>query len=243
MAVEEQAAVTEPEVREPVVLARGLKRAYGDGDAAVRALRGVDLTVERGEFVAVFGRSGSGKSTLLHVIGTLERPDEGTVTIDGALVSEQRDLDLALLRRRRLGFVLQFFNLLPTMNALENVAFPLLLDATPQARERAAEALERVELGARQDHLPSELSGGEQQRVALARALVTQPALILADEPTGSLDSETGGTVLGLLRRAADDGETVLLVTHDEEAARIADRVLVMTDGRLGPAGDARSLG
>ena len=217
-------------VAAPVLEARGVSRTYEGG---VKALRGVDLRVEAGEFVAIFGPSGSGKSTLLHVLGTLDGVDGGEVRIEGRAVGELREVELALLRRRRLGFVLQFFNLLPTMTALENAAFPLLLDGVPDALDRAARALDRVDMAPRADHVPARLSGGEQQRVAIARALVTNPAAVLADEPTGNLDDATTKRVLSLLRAAADDGETIVMVTHDPQVAGYADRVVRLADGEL----------
>jgi len=216
-----------------VVAASGLVRTYRDGETAVLALQGVDLVVQAGEFVALTGPSGSGKSTLLHLIGGLDRPDQGHVTLEGQRIDELTDEQLALIRRRRLGFVLQFFNLLPTMSAVENVAFPLLLDGTVHALDRARAALDDVGLGHRAEHRPSRLSGGEQQRVAVARALVTRPAVILADEPTGNLDSVTGEDILQLLRDAADRGQTIVMVTHDARSAAYADRVLRLVDGRI----------
>ena len=217
----------------PTVAARGLIKTYHQGDDEIRALRGVDLEVAAGEFVAITGASGSGKSTLLHILGALDRPDSGDVTMEGQRLGGMSDEDLALLRRRRLGFVLQFFNLLPTLNARENAAFPLLLDGAPDALKKADESLSIVGLAHRLDHRPSQLSGGEQQRVALARALVTRPAVVMADEPTGNLDSVTGEEILSLLRRTADDGQTIVMVTHDERSAAFADRVVRLRDGVL----------
>ncbi len=214
-------------------MASGLVKTYHQGEDEIRALRGVDLEIGAGEFVAITGASGSGKSTLLHILGALDRPDSGEVTLEGRLLSRMSDEDLALLRRRRLGFVLQFFNLLPTLNARENAAFPLLLDGSRDALERADESLSILGLGHRLDHRPSQLSGGEQQRVALARALVTRPAVVMADEPTGNLDSVTGEEILRLLRRTADDGQTIVMVTHDERSAAFADRVVRLRDGVL----------
>ncbi len=186
-----------------------------------------------GEFVAITGASGSGKSTLLHILGALDRADSGEVTLEGHVLGHMSDEDLALLRRRRLGFVLQFFNLLPTLNARENAAFPLLLDGDREALARADTALTTVGLGHRLEHRPSQLSGGEQQRVALARALVTRPAVVMADEPTGNLDSVTGEEILRLLRHTADNGQTIVMVTHDERSAALADRVVRLRDGVL----------
>ena len=216
---------------ELAVDARGLTRVYGHGADAVTALHDVTLSVERGEFVAVMGPSGSGKSTLMHAIGGLDRPDRGEVIVEGQSLTQMRADDLAVFRRRRLGFVLQFFNLFPLLTAAENVAFPLLLDGRRDALRLAQTALDRVGLAARAGHRPGELSGGEQQRVAVARALVTEPAVVLADEPTGSLDSLAGEDVLRLLRAAADAGQSVVLITHDAPAAAYADRVVRLRDG------------
>jgi putative ABC transport system ATP-binding protein len=224
--------------------ATGLWLTYGRDETRVTAVRGVDLTVARGEFVAVVGPSGSGKSTLLHLLGTLERPDAGTVRIEGRDVSELQDAELALLRRRRLGFVLQFFNLLPTLSAAENAAFPLLIDGDRRALARARESLRGVGLEHRAAHRPAQLSGGEQQRVALARALVTEPAAILADEPTGNLDRAAATQLLEQFRRSADGGQTIVMVTHDEHVGAYADRVLEMADGQLsGGEGAERTSG
>jgi putative ABC transport system ATP-binding protein len=220
------------------VEARGLSRVYGDGPDAVHALRDVDLSIGAGEFVAVMGPSGSGKSTLLHLVGGLDRPDSGEVRIEGNALAELNDEALAHLRRRRIGFVLQFFNLFPLLSARENVAFPLLLDGRDDALALADTALERVGLSERASHRPNQLSGGEQQRVAVARALVTKPAVVLADEPTGSLDSLAGEDVLRLLRAAADDGHAVLLITHHAPAAAYADRLVRLRDGAVVPSAD-----
>ncbi|HET7482753.1 MAG TPA: ABC transporter ATP-binding protein [Actinomycetota bacterium] len=213
------------------VEARSVTKTYVQGDDEIRALRGVDLTVSRGEFLVVTGASGSGKSTLLHILGALDRPDSGEVWIEGTAVAGLSEEDLAVLRRRRLGFVLQFFNLLPTLNALENAAFPLLLDGVPDALERAGESLEAVGMAHRHEHRPAQLSGGEQQRVALARALVTRPAVVFADEPTGNLDSATGRDILALLRSTSETGQTIVMVTHDDKAAAFADRSVRLVDG------------
>ena len=216
-----------------VIRATGLVKTYVQGEESIRALRGVDLAIEGGEFLAITGASGSGKSTLLHILGGLDRPDAGEVSIEGDELSTLTDDELAHLRRRRLGFVLQFFNLLPTLTAEENAAFPLLLDGAPDALERARASLDRVGLGARASHRPAQLSGGEQQRVALARALVTSPAVVLADEPTGNLDSKTGSEILELLRSTASAGQTIVMVTHDPKTAEYADRTVGLVDGRL----------
>lgn len=217
---------------------RGLRRTYGSGPDAVHALRDVDLSIAAGEFVAVMGPSGSGKSTLLHLVGGLDRPDAGEVLIEGEPLDGLSDDAIAHLRRRRIGFVLQFFNLFPLLSALENVAFPLLLDGRRDALALAGDALERVGLAARAGHRPGQLSGGEQQRVAVARALVTRPAVVLADEPTGSLDTLAGEDVLRLLRGAADDGHAILLITHHAPAAAYADRVVRLRDGAVVPSAD-----
>jgi putative ABC transport system ATP-binding protein len=217
------------------VEAAGLTRVYGHGPDAVTALQGVDLSVGSGEFVAVMGPSGCGKSTLLHLIGGLDRPDSGEVVVEGRPLAGMGEDELALFRRHRLGFVLQFFNLFPLLSAAENVAFPLSLDGRRDARQLALAALERVGLADRAGHHPGELSGGEQQRVAVARALVTEPAVVLADEPTGALDSLAGEDVLRLLRSAADGGQSVVLITHDPRAAAYADRVVRLRDGTVVP--------
>lgn len=212
---------------------KSLSRIYNQGDREVAGLRDVDVSIARGEFVAITGPSGSGKSTLMHLLGGLDRPDSGEVVLEGRPLSGLSDKDLATVRRRRVGFVLQFFNLLPTLSAEENVAFPLMLDGRTDALERARRSLTSVGLQDRMEHRPAQLSGGEQQRVALARALVTDPALILADEPTGNLDSLTGEEILQVLRGTADRGQTIVLVTHDLKAASYADRIIRLADGTL----------
>jgi putative ABC transport system ATP-binding protein len=220
-------------VTEAAVEGVGLAKTYKQGDDEIRALRGVDVAVAPGEFLVVTGASGSGKSTLLHILGGLDRPDAGDVRVEGRSLSGLNEDELAILRRRRLGFVLQFFNLLPTLSAEENAAFPLLLDGIPDALDRARRSLETVGVGARGGHRPSQLSGGEQQRVALARALVTEPAVVLADEPTGNLDSATGREILELLKETSQRGQTIVMVTHDEKAAAYADRSIRLADGHL----------
>lgn len=218
-----------------VVRVVGLERVYGDGDVAVRALRGVNLTVQAGEYVAIMGPSGCGKSTLLNVLGCLDRPTAGTYELDGLDASDLDPDARAAVRSERLGFVFQDFHLLPRTTALENVELPLLYGRTPPAEQRrlAIEALSRVGLGDRAAHTPRELSGGQQQRVAIARALVTEPALLLADEPTGNLDSETGAGVLALLDELHGKGLTIVLVTHDPDVGARADRIVRMRDGRV----------
>ena len=216
-----------------VVDARGIVRSFHRGDELVRAVRGVDMKIDEGEFVAITGPSGSGKSTLLHILGGIDRPDEGEVLLEGQRLGDMSDRDLTLYRRRHIGFVFQFFHLLPTLPALDNVALPLMLDGVPDAFDQAAAGLEAVGLGHRAKHRPAQMSGGEQQRVAVARALVTKPALVLADEPTGNLDSLAGEEVLHLLRDVATRGHAVVLVTHEPRWAAYADRIEQMADGVL----------
>lgn len=219
-----------------LVRAEGLARRYTLGTNAVNALDGVDLLVERGEFVALVGPSGSGKSTLLNLVGGLVRPTGGTITVNGLELGASSDARLVGYRRDTLGFIFQGFNLLPVRSAAENVELPLMLAGTPPRlrRERALELLALVGLAERARHKPAELSGGEQQRVAIARALANRPALLLADEPTGNLDSTTGREILALLQqRIRDDGLTLMLVTHDMSVAAYADRVVHMRDGKV----------
>jgi putative ABC transport system ATP-binding protein len=218
-----------------VVEMSGVSRVYRTGRLEVAALRGVDLQIRSGEFVAIVGPSGSGKSTLMHIIGCLDRPTDGRYRLAGSNVDELDDDELARLRSRTIGFVFQSFNLLARMSALDNVATPLLYQriGRTQRTERAKRTLERLGLGERLDHEPSELSGGEQQRVAIARALVTEPSLILADEPTGNLDSQSGGEVIRVLRDLHAGGRTVVLITHDPDVAAEAERQVHVRDGRL----------
>ncbi len=221
---------------EPLIRAVGLARRYQMGKTAVDALRGVDLAVQPGEFVSLVGPSGSGKSTLLHLIGGLVRPTGGEVWVNGLELGRSSDQQLVVYRRDTLGFVFQSFNLLAIKTAWENVAVPLMLAGAPlaQRRARALALLTQLGLGQRADHRPAELSGGEQQRVAIARALANRPRLILADEPTGNLDSRTGGEIMGLLRRLVrEEGLTLLLVTHDMSVARHADRIVHLRDGAV----------
>jgi putative ABC transport system ATP-binding protein len=219
-----------------VIEARGVYKHFGTGEARVEALRGVDLAVARGEFVAIMGPSGSGKSTLLHVLLGIEPPSQGKILLDGEDLAHLNDTQRTLLRRRLIGFVFQSFNLLPSVTAEENVALPLLLDgvAPAEARRRAGESLELVGLARRRSHLPGKLSGGEQQRVAIARALAIKPVVLLADEPTGSLDSANGQRVMQLLRHLVDSlRQTIVLITHDPAVARQADHTLHLRDGIL----------
>ena len=220
----------------PVILTRALSKIYSPGtEAEVAALQRVDLSIARGDFVAIMGPSGSGKSTLMNLIGCLDTPTSGTYECDGVDVSTLDKEELAELRRDKIGFVFQGFNLLPRMSALENVAMPLGYAQVPPAERtrRAQEVLAAVGLGERASHRPSELSGGQQQRVAIARALINRPPILLADEPTGALDSKTGEEILALFKQLRDDDHTVVLITHDAEVAAHADRIFVMRDGLL----------
>lgn len=216
--------------------ARALRKEYELGEHTVEALAGVDFVVQEGEFVAIMGPSGSGKSTLLHLLGGLDKPSDGEVTLAGRPLSILNDKDATLVRRHNVGFVFQFFNLLPTLTAEENVALPLIIDGQKlrKHRERIDAMLELVGLSDRAGHRPDQLSGGEQQRVSVARALVTSPAIVLADEPTGNLDSRTGMAIMDLLRRSRDElGQTIVVVTHDPRAAAYADRVVFLGDGQI----------
>ncbi|GAB2504258.1 ABC transporter ATP-binding protein [Pseudoxanthomonas sangjuensis] len=220
----------------PVIDIRGLGKVYSPGtEAEVVALKGVDMRVQRGDFVAIMGPSGSGKSTLMNLIGCLDTPTSGSYFCDGADVSKLDAEELAELRLDKIGFVFQGFNLLPRMSALENVAMPLGYANVPvrERNERAQKALAAVGLAERAGHRPSELSGGQQQRVAIARALINEPPIVLADEPTGALDSKTGEEILALFKRLRDQGHTVILITHDPDVAAHADYTLVMRDGEL----------
>ena len=217
-----------------VVEAHGLTRVYGEGDTAVHALRGVTLAVEPGKLTAVMGPSGSGKSTLMHLLAALDQPTEGHVTIAGTRLSELSDTAITRLRREHIGFIFQFFNLLPMLTAEENIVLPLTLARARPDDEFFDDLLGRVGLKDRRKHRPSELSGGQQQRVAIARALVSRPTVVFADEPTGNLDSKTGGDILDLLRGSVRDyGQTLVMVTHDARAAATADRILFIADGLI----------
>ncbi len=219
----------------PIISLRGATRVYDMGHVQVPALAGIDLDIYPGEFVAIVGPSGSGKSTMMNIIGCLDRPTSGTYVLAGNDVGSQDDDGLAALRSRAIGFVFQSYNLLPRTTAIENVATPLLYQGVRKSERlrRATTALERLGLGDRAGHEPSELSGGQQQRVAVARAIVTEPSLILADEPTGNLDSHTGTEVLALFRELHATGRTIVLITHDPEVAAAADRQIHIRDGRI----------
>jgi putative ABC transport system ATP-binding protein len=216
-----------------VLEARGLAKTYDTGGAEVLALRGVDLAIERGEFVAIMGPSGCGKSTLLNLLAGLDRPTAGEVRLDGERIDRLSEAELARLRRRKIGFVFQFFNLLPTLSAVENVELPLLLvgRGRKHARRTASELMYELGVGDKRAAAPAQLSGGQQQRVALARALANTPHIVLGDEPTGNLDSAAAREVLGLLRAARDRGQTLLIVTHDARVAAAADRIVALRDG------------
>jgi len=217
-----------------VVNATDVSRRYGEGEAAVDALQGVTLAVKSGELVAVMGASGSGKSTLMHLMAALDQPTHGTIEIAGQDVGKLSDRDVTLLRRKHIGFVFQFFNLLPMLSAEENMLLPLTIAGEKPEPAFFEGLLERVGLTDRRSHRPSELSGGQQQRVAIARALVSKPTVVFADEPTGNLDSKTGAGILELLRASAEElGQTMVMVTHDAHAAEIADRILFLADGRI----------
>jgi putative ABC transport system ATP-binding protein len=233
---EEQQATSEA-----VVAARDVTRRYGEGDTCVKALRGVSLDVAGGKLTAVMGPSGSGKSTLMHILAGLDRPNEGEVSIAGTAITGLGDTDLTKLRREHIGFIFQFFNLLPMLTAEENIVLPVELAGEKPDRGWVEELTGKIGLTDRLSHRPSELSGGQQQRVAIARALVSRPTVMFADEPTGNLDSTTGGEILELMRDSVSSyGQTTVMVTHDAHAAAIADRILFLADGLivkdLGPA-------
>jgi putative ABC transport system ATP-binding protein len=227
-------ATDQPATAETVVEAFDVARRYGEGETAVDALRGIDLKVARGQLVAVMGPSGSGKSTLMHIMAGLDKPTTGDVAIAGTRVSELNDTQLTRLRREHIGFIFQFFNLLPMLTAEENIRLPLSLAGEKPDSEFFEDMLKRVGLADRRSHRPSELSGGQQQRVAIARALVSRPTVVFADEPTGNLDSKTGGEILDLMRESVDAyGQTTVMVTHEARAAAIADRILFLADGLI----------
>jgi putative ABC transport system ATP-binding protein len=217
-----------------VVAAQGVTRTYGEGDAVVHALRGIDLAIPRGQFTAVMGPSGSGKSTLMHILAGLDQPTSGSVTIEGEEITTMGDQELTLLRRRHIGFIFQFFNLLPMLTAEENIVLPLRISGRQVEREWIDEVIAKVGLSERRSHRPSQLSGGQQQRVAIARGLVSRPTVMFADEPTGNLDSTTSEEILELLREAVESyGQTTVMVTHDPRASAMADRILFLADGLI----------
>ena len=225
------------EKEEPVVTilqTKDLRKIYGAGDTEVRALDGVDLTVEKGEFVAVVGTSGSGKSTLLHMLGGLDRPTSGTVTVDGREIFALKDEELTIFRRRKIGFVFQNYNLVPVLNVYENIVLPIQLDGRAEDRGYVDQIIETLGLEKKLRSLPNNLSGGQQQRVAIARALAAKPAILLADEPTGNLDSKTSQDVMGLLKVTSQRfAQTIVMITHNEEIAQMADRIVRIEDGRI----------
>lgn len=225
------------EKEEPVVTileTKDLRKIYGAGDTEVRALDGVNLTVEKGEFVAVVGTSGSGKSTLLHMLGGLDRPTSGTVTVDGREIFALKDEELTIFRRRKIGFVFQNYNLVPVLNVYENIVLPIQLDGRAEDKDYVDQIIETLGLEKKLRNLPNNLSGGQQQRVAIARALCARPALLLADEPTGNLDRKNSAEILDLLTLCHRNwGQTILLVTHDDTLAAQADRVITLSDGRI----------
>ena len=211
-----------------------LKKIYGSGDTAVHALDGVSFSVDKGEFVAIVGTSGSGKSTLLHMLGGLDRPTSGSVTVDGQKLFSLKEDDLTVFRRRKIGFVFQNYNLVPVLNVYENIVLPIQLDGNTPNADYIKSIVETLGLGHKLNNLASNLSGGQQQRVAIARALSTKPAIILADEPTGNLDSKTSMDVLKLLKMTSDKySQTIVIITHDEQLAQMADRIVRIEDGRI----------
>ena len=217
-----------------ILQAQGLKKIYGSGDNAVHALDGVDLRVEKGEFVAIVGTSGSGKSTLLHMLGGLDRPTEGTVTVDGQEIFALKEEALTIFRRRKIGFVFQSYNLVPVLNVYENIVLPIELDGGKINNAFVGQIVQTLGLEKKLDALPGQLSGGQQQRVAIARALAAAPAIILADEPTGNLDSKTSQDVLSLLKVTSQKfAQTIVMITHNEEIAQLADRIIRIEDGRI----------
>ena len=220
--------------RMAILETRGLRKVYGSGDTEVRALDGVDLAVEKGEFAAVVGTSGSGKSTLLHMLGGLDRPTGGSVIVDGRDLSTLKDEELTIFRRRKIGFVFQNYNLVPVLNVYENIVLPIQLDGGQPDKGYTNQIIETLGLGSKLQNLPNNLSGGQQQRVAIARALAAKPAIILADEPTGNLDSRTSQDVMSLLKVTSQRfAQTIVMITHNEAIAQMADRVIRIEDGRI----------
>jgi putative ABC transport system ATP-binding protein len=229
-----QGTAVRPLPTQAVVAADSITRRYGEGESAVDALRGVSLQVQNGQLTAVMGPSGSGKSTLMHILAGLDRPTSGSVAISGEDITKMNDNELTLLRRKHIGFIFQFFNLLPMLTAEENIVLPLSLAGEKPDRAWVDELMDKVGLADRASHRPSELSGGQQQRVAIARSLITRPTVLFADEPTGNLDSATSEEILTLLRDSVDGyGQTIVMVTHDPGAAHISDRTLFLADGQI----------
>lgn len=223
-----------------VLKTEALRKYYGTGENLVKALDGVDIAVERGEFLAVVGTSGSGKSTLLHMLGGLDRPSSGKVYVDDKDISQLKEDALCIFRRRKIGFIFQSYNLVPVLNVYENIVLPIELDGNDVDKSYVNQVIEVLGLGSKLNSLPSQLSGGQQQRVAIARALATKPAIILADEPTGNLDSRTSQDVLGLLKVTGEKfGQTIVMITHNEEIAQMADRIIRIEDGRIVKGGEA----
>lgn len=217
-----------------VLETKHLKKSYGTGETMVRALDGVDFKVEEGEFVAIVGTSGSGKSTLLHMLGGLDRPTEGTVTVGGKEIFSLKEDELTIFRRRKIGFVFQAYNLIPVLNVYENIVLPIELDGNEPDKGYMGDIIKTLGLTEKRESLPSQLSGGQQQRVAIARALASKPAIILADEPTGNLDSKTSQDVLSLLKVTSESfGQTIVMITHNEEIAQLADRIIRIEDGKV----------
>ena len=232
--LEWEASLLATDAADAVVVARTVTKRYGSGDAAVDALRGVSVEIGRGRFTAIMGPSGSGKSTLMHILAGLDQPTDGSIVVDGIEITALKDKQLTQLRRDKIGFIFQTFNLLAMLTARENIVLPLTIAGRPTDEAWLDSLVRTVGLGDRLRHRPSELSGGQQQRVAVARALIGKPAVLFADEPTGNLDSKSGDGVLSLLRRSVDElGQTIIMVTHDARAASTADRVLFLKDGRL----------
>jgi putative ABC transport system ATP-binding protein len=224
---------------------RNVSKVYHLGGEEIRALDGVTLDIEEGEFISIIGPSGSGKSTLMHILGCLDSPSHGTIQLDGVMIQDAGARQLAAIRNRKIGFVFQFFNLLPKLNVLQNVELPMIYSGVSgrERRQRAQQSLEAVELANRSKHRPSQLSGGQQQRVAIARALVNSPRIIFADEPTGNLDSHTGEAILALFRKLSTEGRTIVLVTHDPEIAAVTPRRIEIRDGKIADKVDAELAG
>jgi putative ABC transport system ATP-binding protein len=229
----------------PLVEIRNVSKIYRLGDEEIRALDDVSLDIDAGEFISIIGPSGSGKSTLMHILGCLDSPTKGTISLDGMMIQNASPRQLAAIRNRKIGFVFQFFNLLPKLNVLQNVELPMIYSglSSKERRQRAMSALESVELANRAKHRPSQLSGGQQQRAAIARALVNDPRIIFADEPTGNLDSQTGETILTLFRHLSNEGRTIVLVTHDPGIAAVTPRRIEIRDGKIAGKVDPRLAG